>query len=130
MSAQDRRHAAGVARRFDSSCPGSTPDWGVAAALMHDVGKIDSRLGTFGRVLATLATAIVGHDRATGWSRHRGFTRRVGLYLRHAELGSALLAGAHSDPRVQAWAGEHHSPEARWTLPLDVARALKAADDD
>jgi hypothetical protein len=38
------------------------------------------------------------------------------------------MAGA--DPLTEAWAREHHRPEADWTLPPAVARALKDADDD
>ena len=111
MSDADRRHAVGVAQ--------SVPLELAPAALLHDVGKIESGLGTFGRVGATvLGTA----------SRRWG--GRVGAYLRHDELGAALLERAGSDLLTIAWAREHHLPESRWTVPPDVGRALKAADDD
>jgi hypothetical protein len=29
-----------------------------------------------------------------------------------------------------AWAREHHLDPSRWTVPIDVGRALKDADDD
>lgn len=129
MSRQDRRHAVGVARRVAAAL--DDPEEAVlAAALLHDVGKLDSRLGTFGRVIATLSAAVAGRDMAAVWTRRRGFTRRVGLYLQHAQLGGDLLAVAGAAPLVQAWAREHHGPEASWTVPVDVGRALKAADDD
>jgi hypothetical protein len=94
------------------------PRW-EEAALLHDVGKLDSGLGVFGRVLATLAGAAAGHDMAEPWSQKRGITRKFGLYLRHPELGAsrirmcdgsreaALWAEAHQDPT----AGEHRLPD-------------------
>ena len=115
MPDADRRHAVEVAHAVDSA-----PHAVVVAALLHDVGKIESGLGTFGRVGATLL-GMVGRDRWGG---------RVGQYLHHDELGAELLARAGSDPLAVAWAREHHLPRARWTVPLDIGDALKAADDD
>ncbi len=111
MSDADRRHAVGVAQ--------AVPVELAPAALLHDVGKIDSGLGTFARVGATLLGSVT-----------RSWPGRVGRYLRHDEIGADLLAAAGSDPLTVAWAREHHLPEDRWTVPLDAGRALKAADDD
>jgi len=111
MSAPDRRHAVGVARRV-----GGASDV-TAAALLHDVGKIEAGLGTFGRVLAT----IIGPGRARG---------RMATYLRHDILGAQLLRDAGARPLVIAWAAEHHLPRERWTVPQEVGTALKSADDD
>ena len=57
----------------------------LAAALLHDVGKLDAHLRTYGRVVATLAGGVVGHDQTVirQWTLTTGFTRRVGLYLIH-----------------------------------------------
>ncbi|MGD9795978.1 MAG: hypothetical protein AB7V43_21135 [Acidimicrobiia bacterium] len=130
MSRVDRRHAAGVARRTVALLGPSTPREVVAAALLHDVGKLDSGLGTYGRVVATVCGRVGGLDMAEAWSSHRGFTRRVGLYLRHDTLGADRLTLAGSDALTIAWAREHHLPEERWTIPLDIGRALKEADGD
>jgi hypothetical protein len=132
MRPADRRHAAGVARRVVATLG---PDVGqdvVAAALLHDVGKVDSRLGTYGRVIATLSGAVVGHDPEiiAAWTRTAGFTRRVGLYLQHPKVGGDRLAMAGSAPLTEAWAREHHKPPAHWTVPIEVATALAEADDD
>jgi hypothetical protein len=68
MSGPDRRHAAGVAREVAAllddgrSLPGREV---MAAALLHDVGKIESGLGTFARVGVTLAAMAVGRERLT-----------------------------------------------------------------
>jgi hypothetical protein len=130
MSNADRRHAAGVARRVEASLGIPVERPVLAAALLHDSGKVVSGLGTYRRVLATLAAAVAGRDMAGPWSERRGFTRRVGLYLRHPELGADLLAIAGSDALTVAWAREHHLPAAEWSVPSDIGAALKAADDD
>ena len=67
---------------------------------------------------------------ARDWSRAAGITRRVGLYLRHAELGADMLALAGSDRLAVTWTREHHLPAAEWSIPNDIGSALKAADDD
>ncbi len=130
MSGPDRRHAVAVARRTVAQLGPTTSRPVVAAALLHDVGKLDAGLGTFGRVAATLAGAVGGHDMAPLWAERRGFTRRVGLYLCHPELGAARLALAGSDPVTIEWARQHHTPPDRWTIDPAVAHALKDADDD
>jgi hypothetical protein len=130
MSRADRRHAAGVGRRVQRALGAEATRPVLAAALLHDVGKVAAGLGTYGRVIATLAGGAAGRDSALAWSKRAGFTRRVGLYLRHPDLGAEMLVLAGSDALTVTWAREHHLPEARWTLPADVAHALKAADDD
>ena len=104
----------------------------TAAALLHDVGKIEANFGAYRRTLATLSAIAVGHDPDVirAWTKATGFTRRVGLYLRHAELGGDMLALAGSDQLTVTWAREHHLSEEEWTLAPDIARALKSADDD
>jgi hypothetical protein len=80
MAAADRRHSIIVARRFESSGgPWSRAE--IAGALLHDVGKLDSELGTFGRVLAT----VVGPR-----------TARFRRYHDHERLGADLLTAAGS----------------------------------
>src|SRR5207302_4822189 len=63
MSGADRRHAVGVAR--------GVPESVVPAALLHDVGKVSSGLGTYGRVVATVAGAVAGREMAAAWSESR-----------------------------------------------------------
>lgn len=130
MSNADRRHAVGVARRVVAAVGDGVTDPVLAAALLHDVGKTAARLGTYGRVVATLSGKVAGHDMAMAWTETRGFTRRVGLYLEHPRLGADMLALAQSDPLVIAWTREHHLPEDAWTVPVEVGRVLHAADGD
>lgn len=131
----DRRHSIAVARRVERALAG-TPyagdDQWLAAALLHDVGKIDARLGVLGRVGATLAGAAAGHEMAVAWSDKRGITRRVGLYLRHAELGADHIRLAGGTEVAARWAAAHHD-ESAWAatgIPAPVVAALHDADDD
>lgn len=131
MSNVDRRHHVLVARRFLAERPDATRAE-MAGALLHDVGKVDAGLGAYGRTVATLSGAAVKRDPETirDWTRTRGFTRRVGLYLQHPRLGGDMLELAGSDPLTVAWAREHHLPADEWTVPADLGAALKDADDD
>lgn len=130
MSKPDQCHAAGVARRVQRALGEDATRPVLAAALLHDVGKIDSGLGTCGRVIATLSANVAGRSRVAAGSDSGGFTGQVGLYLRHAELGGVLLQRAGSDPLTVSWAREHHLDEQQWTVPAAAGRPLKAADDD
>lgn len=130
MSNPDRRHAVGVAREVERALGHEATRPVLAAALLHDVGKIESGLRTYGRVVATLCGMIVGRDHARDWMRSRGFTRKVGLYLLHPDLGGDLLGMAGSDPLTETWTREHHKPQDQWTIDPVVAHVLKDCDDD
>lgn len=124
MPGFDRRHAVGVAQEVDRLLGGQAQRPVLAAALLHDVGKIDSGLGVVQRVGATVWKAVRGFERA---SEGDG---RVARYVRHPQIGADLLLQSGSDELTIAWAREHHRPQAAWTVPMELGRALKAADDD
>ena len=130
MGGPDRRHAVGVARRTEASLGAAATRPVLAAALLHDVGKIDSGFGPVRRSLATVAEMVAGHAAADRWRRQGGIVGRTGRYLCHDRVGADMLREAGSDPLTEAWAREHHLDPARWTVPADVGRALKDADDD
>jgi hypothetical protein len=81
MSNPDRRHAVDVARRFAARRADATRAE-MAGALLHDVGKIESGLGTLARVAATL----VGPR-----------TDRFRTYHDHEAIGARLAEAAGSD---------------------------------
>ena len=131
----DQRHAIGVARAVQAdlaATPYADDDRWLAAALLHDIGKLDSGLGVWGRVTATVSATVAGHDMADSWSQGRGFTRRVGLYLRHPELGADRIRLAGAPEEAACWAAAHHDPStwAALGIPADVVAALDAADND
>lgn len=120
MSPQDRRHAVDCARRVRDLEPCV-----IVASALHDVGKTESGLGTFGRVAATLVGPVARLDQP-------GFMGRAALYKQHPERGASALGAAGSDELVVAWAAEHHRAPADWSPAIDpaVGRRLLAADDD
>src|SRR5687767_12499161 len=86
MKGFDRRHAVAVAQRVERALGAEADRSMLAAALLHDVGKVEADLGVYGRVAATLSGKLAGRDMADNWRKTRGFTRRVGLYLHHPDL--------------------------------------------
>ena len=130
MGGADRRHAVGVARRTSATLGPAAGRPVLAAALLHDVGKIDSGFGPVRRALATVAGLVAGHEAAVGWRTRSGLVGRTGRYLCHDVIGADLLRAAGSEPLTSAWAREHHLDPAAWTVPGVVGRALKDADDD
>lgn len=80
MTVQDRRHSILVARRFIEFAPDADRAE-VAGALLHDVGKLASGLGTFSRVVAT----VLGPR-----------TERFRKYRDHERLGAEMLTASGS----------------------------------
>jgi hypothetical protein len=80
----DRRHCAAVGRRFVEARPVATRAE-IAGAILHDVGKIECGLGTFGRVVAT----VVGPR-----------TRAFAAYHDHEEIGADMARRAGSEPET------------------------------
>lgn len=105
MSGRDRRHSLVVLSRFDAAVP-HAPRAARAAALLHDVGKIESDLGWLGRIAAT----VVGPR-----------TDRFALYHRHEQIGADLLRDV-SEPMTVRLVASHDDRD-----PLSVA--LRNADD-
>jgi hypothetical protein len=135
MGRADRRESIAVARRAQRLLAGTEHAGDsryLAAALLHDVGKNDARLGPLRRAGATVAGALAGPGYAVAWSERRGITRRVGLYLRHAELGADRLRIAGARPEAVGWAAAHHDPAAGAAtgLPAPVVAALARADGE
>jgi hypothetical protein len=135
MGRADRRESIAVARRAERALrghPGVRDARFVAAALLHDVGKVDARLGPLRRAGATLAGAVAGPAEVRSWTDRPGLARRVGLYLLHPEVGAAALAVAGARPEATAWARAHHDPAAFPALgfPGGVPEALAAADGE
>lgn len=126
----DRRHVVGVARRVEATLGDDATRPILAAALLHDIGKLASGLGTYGRVIATLSIGVAGRDIAVAWTETSGFTRKVGLYARHEELGADMLAVTDSDPLTVALVREQSVPVDERTVPDRLVEALTAADDD
>lgn len=136
MNNPDRRHAVAVAQavvadpRLQSQESIGRPV--VAAALLHDSGKVLCRFRTPSRVLATVVWAVASDDVADRWlTEHRsGYRFRLAQYRHHPRLGAELLRAGGADPLTASWAAEHHLPAEQWTVPITVGQVLKDCDDD
>ena len=80
MSNPDQRHSVYVGERFVALLPNATQQE-IAGVLLHDIGKIESKLNTFERVVAT----IVGPR-----------SSRFRSYHDHERIGVELLTQAGS----------------------------------
>ncbi|HMG26466.1 MAG TPA: hypothetical protein VKH36_06590 [Acidimicrobiia bacterium] len=130
----DRRYTIRVARLVDEQLAGTAfagdHRW-LAAALLHDVGKLDAGLGVVGRSVATVMGAVAGDARVHRWAHSSGFRRRVAWYLHHDERGAARIRAAGGRDEAARWAWAHHHRD-RWAesdIPVPVAEALEAADN-
>lgn len=115
----DRANGDGGGVAVQGGAGGHAPPWVVEAALLHDVGKAEARMGAGGRTLATVLE-LAGARSAPG---------TVGRYLRYPQRGAELLAAAGARPEVVAWAREHHEPPGAWTVPRRWGALLVAADE-
>lgn len=95
QSPADQRHGHDCARWVTAGIAELGP---VRAALLHDVGKRHSRLGTLGRSLATIAIKL-----------RLPLSARWRQYRDHGALGAAELSTLGAEPLVVGFAREHHS---------------------
>ncbi len=130
MNNPDRRHAIGVAKAVESELDVEATRDVLAAALLHDSGKVVSGFRTPARVFATLFWTVIDSSRAESWSEGSSMRARLAQYRLHPELGARLLTEAGSEQLTISWAAEHHQPIEAWTVPRHIGRVLKDCDDD
>ncbi len=130
----DRRHTLRVARRVHRLLAerADRDDW-VAAALLHDVGKIRADLGVVGRSVATAVAGVVGKREMAGWHDDPGIRGRFGRYAAHGEIGGAMVRDAGGRESAARWAEVHHlvgghNPVKPPDLPVEAVTALKLSD--
>jgi hypothetical protein len=108
MKPHDQRHSVEVARRFSELHPTFSRDE-VAAALLHDIGKVESELGIMGRVIATVVGPV---------------GTRFRLYHDHESIGLNLCRKAGSSAetlRLLDWSHEELRNDS-------IAKLLRQAD--
>jgi|FLYL01.1.fsa_nt_gi putative nucleotidyltransferase with HDIG domain len=110
---QDQRHGLRAARVAAAAGGDLTT---IRAALLHDVGKRHARLGTFGRVLATILLRL-GLD----------YGRRFAAYRDHGTLGAEELALLGTEELVVRYAAVHHRGRPA-DIPAEVWEILDRAD--
>jgi len=102
----------------------------VAAAALHDVGKVESGLRTPARVVATLAWAALPDRLADRWLDGPWPLRPLAQYRRHPEIGERLLLEAGAEAATAEWAADHHKPKAAWRIEERIGDVLKSCDGD
>jgi hypothetical protein len=123
LARTDRRHAVAVAREVVATVSRGTlrPDV-VAAALLHDVGKLESGLGIWGRTAATTAALCLGRPRVAAWARaarpngqERGAQARAARPNGQERGAQARAARPNGQERVtQAQATRAAPPDGGW----------------
>lgn len=131
----DLRHSFGVARRVEEALGSESESRWLAAALLHDVGKVEAGLGITGRVIATLFMMVRGRGPVRAWHERPGWRGRFGRYADHGPIGAAMLraVGARAEPTQ--WAKVHHRvnadhPGTGLDLPQAVVVVLRDSDRD
>lgn len=90
------------------------------AALLHDVGKQASRLGVWGRVLASAAAML-----------HIPVRGRFVRYLEHGPIGAGMLERVGAEHLVVEYARHHHArrpasiSDEDWMLLIDADRKAR-----
>tara|TARA_B100001250_G_scaffold399321_1_gene408599 strand:- start:1524 stop:2045 length:522 start_codon:yes stop_codon:yes gene_type:complete len=130
LSTADKDHSFRVAKQAESEIGEKGKEF-MAAALLHDIGKLESRFTTFGRVFATLWCLFFPFRKMEKWEeRTKGLRRRLIDYAKHPELGAELLKGIDSKQQTIAWVLEHHSEREKWETPKEIAEILSSSDKE
>ena len=130
MTGNDQVHGIEVARHTLATGPvgQSDPSWLAAAALLHDVGKVDARAGSVGRAAATVLEPFMPAQLVGRLAAAPGWFGRVGRHIRYPEVGASMLSLVGSHEHVRSLAAQHHEPVNRWTIPIELGHRLTAAD--
>ena len=124
----DRHHSVNCALAAREQLGARASRAVIVASALHDVGKADTDLATFGRVGATVAGKVVPASRLCAWEAQPGLRGRMARYAHHDKRGARMLMDAGSHPMVVAWAQEHHEPAASWSIDPAIAQVLFDAD--
>jgi hypothetical protein len=109
MRRTDQRHSLSVMRTLVEQ--GRTDPDLLAAALLHDVGKVRYPITLFGRTLAVLTRALAPKRHAQwGQGEPSGWRRPFVVAHQHSVWSAEMLAEAGAPPMVVALAHRHQTP--------------------
>ena len=120
----EQKHSIKVARDVIKECKeiGISSDRLLKVALLHDIGKIASRLTIVDK------SAIVLFDRLTrGKLKKAKGIKKIEVYYNHGEKGSELLGTYGYDERFLYLIKNHHNSSIVGDLELDI---LKKCDNN
>jgi len=111
----------------------------LAAALLHDIGKLRYRMNSIERAWIVLAQAILpgkakrwGSLPRDGWEGLPGWRKAFILAEHHAEWGAQLARQAGVSPLAEALIRGHQHPQQpeAGDLENNLLSKLRAADND
>ena len=110
MSTEDQCHSLNTAYTIErlviEDKQGIDREFLIRCALLHDVGRVDGDLSTFGKVFTVLVSGI-----APGVADNLELkgNRQLYIYRHHAEIGARKLQqlGLYREAKIVA---KHHSP--------------------
>ena len=134
LPAHDQYHTVRVAQKVQqrlAQTQQANDDRWLGAALMHDIGKLESNLSGPERVIANLVGKSISLSKARRWATAgSGLSRRIGLYLIHGSVGAEMLRATGARNELAAWAEVHQEYQfpAGLKIPRVVIRALSDSD--
>ncbi len=136
MTRDEQAHSIRVCRRLIAE--GESESDLLAAALLHDIGKINYPLKLWERVWVVLWSMIKNNRNRTNWqvpwkeiNQHPWWKRALIVAENHAEWGSQILQDYHANPRI-IWLVRYHQEgkeNGNWNKDRILLEKLKRADD-
>lgn len=130
MQPSEQAHALRVMNRLRQQ--GESEPHLLKAALLHDVGKIRSRLNPWQRGLIVLVKAFApGTARRWGASEPAGWRAAFAVAAQHPTWGASLVEAAGGDPLTVSLVRCHQDTldGAASSLEERLLQALQAADE-
>ncbi len=131
MHPSDKAHALQVLRRLRARGE-ENPDL-LAAALLHDIGKIRYPMSAWDRAIVVLGQALFpARAKTWGQGKARGWRRPFVSAEQHAYWGARMAAESGVSTLTVHLIWRHHEPHS--TIPETpedlLLRTLQAADED
>lgn len=104
----------------------------LAAALLHDIGKIRAPLSVYEKVVVVLAKWLVPRPaRQWGQGAPTGWRRPFAVAQQHPAWGAELVRSAGASATLTELIARHHEPplEENSTSTARLLAALQTADD-
>lgn len=105
MSGPDQRHSVYVGERFVALLPDANQQE-IAGVLLHDIGKTESQLNTFERVIATIVGPRISRFRS--YHDHERIGVELLMQSGSTETTIGVLNGCASPKVVQAFRDADH----------------------
>ncbi|MHC6178277.1 HD domain-containing protein [Clostridium sp. JNZ X4-2] len=121
LSVQEQKHSVKVAYDVQNICNNKyervNTNLLLKAALLHDIGKIYSRLNIIDKSIM-----VLGDKFSRGRLKKFSNNKKINIYYNHAILGKELLRKIETDDRLLYLVENHHNEKIINDLELDILR--------